>query len=263
MASPHSHPFFVGPASRAALAAWILACAMSSPATAATFWDFRVGGNPEIVTGGIFTLHRNFSSGPESVDVTAWSDTGVSPAGSFAGGYLGRYDTGLGVCNRSEALVAGSISNCVFDGGIRNQVDNVGQQDLVLFVFSATQALESITIDPYGAFDRDVSFWVGNVTTPLDLGSLTFAGLTGIGFGARTDSFNGVGGDPLTVSLGGVIGNALLIGALYPRDAVADKFKIQSITSTSVVPVPGAFWLLGSAAALLGGITRRRALARG
>lgn len=236
-------------------------CACVSSAFASTVWDFRQAGSPETVTGGTFSLHRTFSSGGMSVDVSAWANTGTTPAGSFAGGYLGRYDTGLGVCNRSEAAVVGGISNCVYDGGLRNQVDNVGQQDLVLFVFSELQSLESITIDPWGVFDRDVSFWIGTVTTPLNLGGLMFASLGGIGFGGQIDSHNGVGGDPLTISLGGITGNALLIGALYPADGAADKFKIQSLVTSApaVVPVPAAVWLLLSATGLLG-IVRRRQL---
>jgi hypothetical protein len=253
-----TRPSFLPGRGCAILCAALLCLAQAQVARAATFWDFRNGGAAETVSGGLFSVHRIFSADGLTVDVSAWANTGTSPAGSFAGGFLGRYDTGLGVCNRSEAQSAGGLTGCVFDGGFRNQVDNVGQQDLVLFVFSQAVRLDAVTIDPYGAFDRDLSFWIGNVTAPLNLAGATFAGLPGLGFGPRQDSFNGVGGDPLTIGLGGATGNALLVGARYPADGLADKFKIQSIvTAPAVVPIPAAGWLLVSAAGGLGALRAR------
>lgn len=242
------------------LAAALVLLVQAAPAHAATFWDFRNGGAPETVVGGLFSVHRVFTAGGLTVDASAWADTGTSPAGSFAGGYLGRYDSGLGVCNRSEARSSGGLTGCVFDGGFRNQVDNVGQQDLVLFVFSQAVRLDAITVDPFGLYDRDLSFWIGTVTAPLNLTGVTFAGLPGLGFGPRQDSLNGIGAGPLTIGLGGVVGNALLVGARYPADGLADKFKIQSIlTAEAVVPAPAAAWLLVSA---VGGLGALRAAAR-
>jgi hypothetical protein len=242
----------------AALGATLLMLGQPPPASAATLVDFANGGAPEAIVGGLFSVHRIFSADGIAVDVSAWANTGTNPAGSFAGGHLGRYDSGLGVCNRGEAAVAGGLSNCVFDGGLRNQVDNVGQHDLVLFVFSETVRLDAITIDPFGAFDRDLSYWIGNVSTPLQLAGLGFGNLAGLGFGARQDSFNGVGADPLTIALGGVTGNALLVGARYPADGLADKFKIRSLeVSAAVVPVPAAGWLLVSAVGGLGALRTR------
>ena len=97
------------------------------------------------------------------LQVKAWSNTANTPVNGFETAWIQRFSTGLGVCNRLE----GSISSCV-NTGVAHQVDNVGQQDLVLFLFDSPQALQSLTIDPYGVWDRDVSFWVGNVAPNAD-----------------------------------------------------------------------------------------------
>jgi hypothetical protein len=175
----------------------------------------------------------------------------------FETAYIQRFSTGLGVCNREE----GSISSCLNTNAI-HQVDNVGQQDLVLFLFDSAQAMQSLTIDPYGVWDRDVSFWVGNVSSGMTLSSSTFANLGALGFGSQVNSLNSASDAALTISLGGYLGNALLVGGLYPADGTADRFKIRSlVTSTgiSVVPVPAGAWLLVSAFGLLAGIRRRPA----
>ena len=224
----------------------------ASTALAATTWDFRTGasGISQTVVGSAWGNTRTFTIGSDSVAVTAWADDGTVPAMSYRTAHSGQYDTGLGICNRSEAIVAGSLALCDQDGGVRDQVDNVGNNDFMLFVFSSAQTMQSITIDPYGAFDRDVSYWVGNVSGTINLTGLTVANLAGLGFGPQTDSFNGIGDPPLTINLGNVTGNAILFSAVFPPNANADKFKIQSMVTTpttNVVPVPAALWLFASA----------------
>ena len=240
-------------------AALVAAAAMSAsaPVLASTIWSFGTGGSASTSTGSSFGNVRTFTEASQTVSVTAWSDTGVAPASSFAIAYLGRYMTGLGVCNASEAVVAGSLSACASDGGVRDQVDNVGNQDLVLFVFDTPQVFESLTIDPHGVFDRDVSFWVGSASLPINLAGLTFADLSGIGFGAQQNSLNGPGGEPLTISLGNASGNVLLVGALVPPNGDNDKFKIQSLAA-SAVPLPGTIGLFLAGFGLLLGRLRRR-----
>lgn len=240
----------------------VIALLAANAATAATFWDFRTGGSPSSVVGSGWGNVRTFTMGSETARVTAWADDGTTPPlPSFRNAYSGQYSTGLGICNRSEAVVAGSLALCATDGGVRDQVDNVGNNDFMLFEFSAAQVMHSITIDPYGAFDRDVTYWIGTVSSPLNLTGLTFTDLAALGFSAQVDSFNGVGDAPLTINLGNVTGNAILFGALYPPNGTNDKFKIQSMSTTTaaVVPVPGALWLLGSAVAGLAALRRRSA----
>jgi hypothetical protein len=242
----------------AALLAAAILCA-SGPAFGSTIFSFATGGSDSTNSGTSFGNVRTFTEDSQTVTVTAWSDTARTPANAFAAAFLGQYSTGLGVCNRSEASVAGSLGACASDGGVRDQVDNVGNQDLVLFRFDTPQVFESITIDPHGAFDRDLSYWVGNIPGPFSLGGLTFADLTGLGFGAQQDSFNGVGEEPLTVGLGDATGNVLLIGALVPANGDNDKFKISTLaTSESAVPLPGTIGLFLAGFGLLLGRVRRR-----
>ncbi len=235
----------------------VAAMCASSSALATTIWSFGINGSASTNSGSTYGNVRTFTEGGETVAVTAWSDTGSPPPDSLQVAYLGQYSTGLGVCNTAEAAMAGSLGACASDGGVRDQVDNVGNQDLVLFVFDTPRVFESVSIDPYGEFDRDVSFWIGNVSLPVALSGLTFADLAALGFGAQQDSFNGIGGDPLSISLGNVVGNALLVGALVPPNGDNDKFKIHEL-ATSAVPLPATIWLFLAGFGMLLGRLRRR-----
>ncbi|MEO8443670.1 MAG: hypothetical protein ABI567_01560 [Gammaproteobacteria bacterium] len=220
----------------------------------ASTWNLESGATRATGRGSSWGNQLTFTHSHQSLRVSAWSDTG-SPEGTFEAAYLGRFSTGLGVCNRGE----GSIPACI-NAGLDHQVDNVSQQDLVLFLFDTPQTLLSLTIDPWGVWDRDVSFWVGNVSPTLSLGGATRATLAALGFGAQVDSFNSAGDDPLPVSLGGRVGNALLVSALFPADSSPDRFKIQTLVTSNatVVPAPAALWLLASALGSLAGLRRCR-----
>ena len=226
--------------------------AMGSPIAGASTWNFASGGTSFAATGNSYGNRLTFTQGPEKLTVTAWSDT--ARGGRFGTAQIGRYSTGLGVCNRGER----SITRCI-TRGLDHQVDNVRQRDLVLFVFDSPQAMQSLTIDPYGVWDRDVSFWVGSVSSGVSLSGLNFGTLASLGFGTRVDSLNGPGDAPLTVGLGGLVGNALLVGAGYPSDGAADRFKIRSLVTSApmaVVPLPAAAWLFLSALGSIAGLRR-------
>lgn len=230
----------------AVLATYLLA--LGSPAAIASTWTFGSGGNYYYTSGSSYGNKVTFTQGTEKLQAFAWSNTSETPAGSFESAYIRRFSTGLGVCNRDE----GAISDCI-SGSLDHQVDNVSLQDVVLFVFDSPQVLQSLTIDPWGTWDRDLSFWVGTVTPGVTLTGATFATLGSLGFSSQMDSLNSPGDAALTIGLGGLVGNALLVGALNPADGTPDRFKIRSLVTT-VVPVPAAAWLflsgLGSIAAL-------------
>jgi hypothetical protein len=57
------------------------------------------------------------------------------------------------------------------------------------------------------------------------------------------------------------VGNALLVGARYPADDAADRFKIRALVTSApmaVVPLPAAAWLFLSALGSIA-VLRRRA----
>jgi len=235
----------------------ILLLVACQTATAST-WTFASGGNYHSASGSSYGNQLTFLQGVETLRVQAWSNTAGSPVNGFETAHLRRFSTGLGVCNREE----GSISSCI-NSNLLHQVDNVSQQDLVLFLFDLPQAMQSLTIDPYGTWDRDVSFWVGNVAPSLTLSGSTFAHLGALGFSSQVNSLNSASDAALTLSLGGYVGNALLVSGLFPGDGTPDRFKIRALTTTTVVanvvPVPAATWLLLSGIGLLAGLRRRPA----
>lgn len=231
---------------------------VSAAASAAT-WNFASGGSYYVTTGSGYGNRVTFYEGvdrSEHLRAYAWADTSDGPSGGFETAYVRRFLTGIGVCNRDE----GVINDCI-SGGVDHQVDNVSQNDLVLLVLDTAQSFDFLTIDPFGGWDRDISFWVGNVSPTVSLTGANFATLGALGFGSQQDAFSTPSDDRLTIGLGGGVGNAILISALRPADGSPDRFKIRSLVTSSpmtVVPVPAAAWLLVSALGTLAGLRRSR-----
>jgi len=225
-----------------------------------TIWDFRTAGSVATNTGFSYGNVRTFTENVnaptvETVAVTAWANTGAAPPsdGSIETAYLGRYSTGIGVCNRGE----GSINYCDGNNPL-HQADNVSQSDLVMFrMDQGTYEFNNIVIDPYGEWDRDVTFWIGNAPLGADLTGLGINDLVSVlGFTEYSD-YNSASSAPLTIDLMGNEGNTLIFGPLYPPNGKADRFKIKSLTAT-LVPIPAAVWLFGSALAGMVAFSRRR-----
>jgi len=214
-----------------------------------------------------------FSGGGISVTASAFAETGAeSPSASgwylFQTAQIYRWSTGLGICNRVEGLASSTCS------ATEHEVDTVGRDDLLLFVFNQTVDFQSVTVDPYNSSgsdpnDRDITYWVGNLASMPALTTQTFDTLGGMPGFTETLSAATSGFDPLTHSLSGT-GNVLLLSGDYTNrdcknadvtyNSECEAYKIRNITvtATTVIPVPAAVWLLGSALGLLG-IARRKA----
>jgi hypothetical protein len=233
-----------------ALVPCIFVLAVASPAAVASTWTFASGGSYYVTSGSSYGNKVTFYEESEKLRTFAWSNTGELPTGGFETAYIRRFSTGLGVCNQDE----GAITDCI-SGSVDHQVDNVSQQDVVLLLFESPQAMDSLTIDPWGTWDRDFSFWVGTVSSDVTLTGATFASLASLGFSSQVNSFNTSGDAALTVGLGGLVGNALLVGALNPADGTPDRFKIRQL-ATTVVPLPAGAWLFLSALGAMAGVRR-------
>jgi len=232
----------------------LLSLLLTAAASAATVsFDFTNGNS----TGGSDGNSKTYTNGIFSVVATSFSLAG-NLSGNFTTAQLDQYNTlGLGVCDQFESC-----------SDPEHQVDNHGAFDFVLFKFYVSGVLTtvdpaSIVINPYGTYDRDVTYYIGNSTT--NLSTIGLAGLGGAGFGGRNDNDSTVSGNSRSVSLGGGNGNELLFGARLSgngADNNLDYFKIESLTIntvalSTVTPEPATFGLAGMALLGLGFIRNR------
>lgn len=188
-------------------------------------WNFTGSGSE-----GSIGNERTFTAGGITVTANAWSY-----GTSFQEARLGRWSTGVAVCGATE-----TCSNPA------HQVDNVGQHEFVLLRFDAPVDPLSVRIDPYGTYDRDASYWVGNVNSSIDLTGKGYGDLGGLGFLARNDSNGTTSTSYRDVSISNPLSvNALLFGAKYLGASDGeDRFKITKM-SGNAVPVPGTMLLFG------------------
>lgn len=189
---------------------------------------------------------RSFTSGGITVTATAWSYNG-----SFQDARLGQWSTGLGVCADGE----GSCSTP------DHQVDNAGTDDYVLFRFSAPVDPLTVRIDPYGTWDRDVSYFVGNVASSLDLENKQYSDLAGLGFSSIFNSNGTASSNYRDVSISNPFAvNALLFGAKYLGEndsSYTDRFKITLMTGSTSVPEPSSMLLLALGMGVIGLVSMR------
>ena len=96
-----------------------------------------------------------------------------------------------------------------------------------------------------------MSYWVGNVTTPLNLNGVAYSGLGDRGFGSRIDQAYSTGSSAIDVSIVGGRVNAILFGARVESSSANDYFKITSLTAdvtrtppTHSVPEPTSLALM-------------------
>ena len=227
------------------IAGLVCACAFVAAATPVTY---TFTGNGGTVGGSSpFGNTRTYTNGANSVTVSSFS-LPSSLSGNFVPGQLGWFSSlGLASCNNT-----GEGANC---DNPEHQVDNNGSYDFVLFVFNSVMDPTSIVINPFGAYDRDITYWVGNLgvnLSTLNLGTL--------GLGTQMWDDSTVSDNSRSVNLLGGTGNALLIAARLPgnvADSNIDRFKIESLTANTAVPEPATFGMAGLALVGLGLLRRR------
>lgn len=189
---------------------------------------------------------RTFTSGGVTLTVTAWAYTFGASDNALAAAALGRYSTGLGVCNATESCE-----------DPQHQVDNVGAEDWVLFQFSVPVDVTSVRIDPFDTWDRDVSYFLGNAGIPLNLTGVTYGGLGGVGFGAMQSDSALASNLFRDVAINGGFANGLLFGGFLGGDDEDDRFKITSLSATTAVPEPATMLLLVAGSGVLHRLRRR------
>ena len=226
--------------------AWavFLGLALSTASNATTVYDLRGGGDPAAEIGSGFGNMLDFGD----FTVTAWGATDGS-SNLLDTAEVERWSTGLGSCNQQEGTDCSSPAH---------QVDNFGPDDYILFTFDQLVTFDSIEIDPWGTWDRDVTYWIADISLPPTVLGLDPVDLNNgsTAFGAATSVNNSESSAPVTISLGGGVGNVLLFAANTISDQ-DDRFKIATLT-TSPIPVPPAVWLFGSGLIGLVGIARRK-----
>jgi hypothetical protein len=227
---------------------------LNAGASSFTF-DFTTGpSNPGSGLGNVRTFTS--ASGDLTVTVTAWGVTGNNNT-TFQAGQLGQWSgLGLGDCDAREHV------NC---GSPDHQVDNAEAYDFVLFQFDTPVVADTVTIQPYGTWDRDVTYYTGNTANSLDLTGKTLAQLNGIGLTDRQNDDSTTSSLARMVTLSSIQGNALLFGARVGGDNSTDYFKISGLTveipdgaTQQATPEPAALGLIGGALVGIGFIRRYR-----
>src|SRR4051812_10970796 len=156
-----------------------IAAASCAVQAATISYDFTA--TPSSTAGSGYGNSISYLSGGVTVKATGWSITGQG--NTFQSGQISSYSTGLGVCGRDEG------TNCPDP---THQVDNVGSYEFVLFQFSSAVDPLSITIDPYGSYDRDVTYYVGGSAGTIDLTGNKLNDLAGLGFVGPTSDDSSV-----------------------------------------------------------------------
>ena len=233
----------------------LLAINGGAQAAQTVIYDLSTGTSSGAGTGNSYTIATEVN-GVSDLQVFAFSDLTGTPNNLSAAEVMGPANflgpaAGLGVCNAEDEFLGFLPCNFPFNGG-QFPVDNDGQREWLLFFIPGlvNNQWQEIVFEDQGA-DMDVSFWVlDGINAPGDIDGDPYSSL-----GTRYDVNDPVNG---VVSLNGLNGNALLVGASFNNiDGQPDRLIATSVTTE--VPLPPAFYLFGSAIAFLANRSRKRA----
>ncbi|MEL6109124.1 MAG: SdrD B-like domain-containing protein, partial [Planctomycetota bacterium] len=161
---------------------------------------------------------RSFTSGGVSVDVTGFSR---DSQGVFETAYVGAYNGGLGVTDRSEGDGSGS----------KHRLDNIGRLNYLVFQFSESVVVDSAFLDSV-VHDSDLSIWIGEVATsgPLSLSDAVLGDLVN-----ETNMTNSSNSRWADFNAGGESGNVLVLAAWVDDHTPEDQFKVRKLKVDTVV----------------------------
>ena len=135
-----------------------------------------------------------------------------------------------------------------------DQLDNVGDDEAIVFDFGAAAFLESITLTLALSFD-DIELYGTNDGA---VAAITSGGLDAITSISTLLATATGGGGPVTIDLTGIATAYRYLIATIPGGS-GDGFRVKSVSATvSEVPVPAALPLLVSGLAGLGFAMRRK-----
>lgn len=225
----------------------LAACALLALAVPAfcqsASWD--TGGPEDDVAFGNTLVFADATLG---MSATSWGYTRGKANDAFEAGKGIIYPTGMGVTNADEKMTVPE-----------HQVDNAKGNDWMLIVFDSAVTDVKIVVNPYGTWDRDVTYYTANLSGPVDLAGKTYADLAALGFNPRVDDLSTKSSLARDVNIADIPGgfNAILIGAQQgkPKFGSVDRFKIEGVSANLAVPEPSVAML-----GLLGGLglLRRR-----
>ena len=222
----------------------LLATVLLSTQAAATEFSFLAGNPAPEAFGNSFSQTLNGLT----ATATAVSTLGKKDADPYETAELEIYSgIGMGVCNRSEGL------NCSNSGNM-HALDNEGGIDLILFRFSSSVRLNSLTLLQLGG-DSDLSLWAGT-------GSQSLADLKTSSLGRTTLADNTSRIDDIkTVNLSALTGTYdwLAISArLTHKDDFALLRTLNVQTVATPVPEADSWTMLLAGLGLVGFAVRRR-----
>lgn len=229
------------------LAAGAFLSALSAHATSLSL-DFATSGGAQ--SGSGYSNVRTYTDNGVTITVTGWSVTG-SNFTTFQSANVGQYSGyGLGVCDQKEGG-----TNCAAPD---HQVDNATAYDFILVQFSKSIVLPSFTIQPYGTYDRDVTYYTGNAASGLNLTGVALSGLSALGLTNTHNDDSTVSSNARIVDLITGAVNTILFGARVGGDSNSDYFKIAGFDATvSSAPEPATYAIVGAALLVLSIVSRR------